>query len=137
LQFEFIKFEFAKMSGWPFAPGEVERAERAGAENARKQNRMPDPSGKEWDAIRKHYALPEPKKVDSVLFEVTLPPKWKVKRDSKDPYGRSSIIYDHEGKRVGDIFLKTTSYDYYGDAGFDRKRLQELGIMKVKTETDA
>jgi len=98
--------------------------------SAAKSYKMPNPEGKEWDAIKSHYQLPKPTKVDYLLSMVTLPPGWSMVPDTNDPYERCSIIKDHECKDVGMVFLKNTSYDYHGYTEFYDSRLQELGILE-------
>jgi hypothetical protein len=111
------------------SPASIEAGEKRAADKARTLGRMPTPSGSSWNAIKSHYGLPDPKRIDSVLSEVTLPAGWKMGADPTDPYHRITIITDHEGQTVGSVFLKDTYYDRYGNISFDKKRLQELGII--------
>lgn len=102
--------------------------EKYAAIDARNHHQIPTPSGKLWEAIQKHYDLPEPETVDSVLSKIKLPDGWKMSADPEDVYNRYSIITDHEGRKVGMTFLKNTGYDYNGYTLFYVQRLQELGI---------
>ena len=95
---------------------------------------IPTPSGDNWKAIQKKYNLPDPIKVDSVQSEVKLPPGWTFKVNKRDV--RHMTIMDHEGKKVGSVFLKQTPYDYYGSVNFDTDRLKELGIDNKSDDSD-
>jgi len=106
----------------------IEDREKARADTARVSRRMPTPSGPLWNAIKYHYGLPDPKHIDCVLSEVTLPDGWKMEADPDDPCRRKTVIIDREGRTVGYVFLKDTFYDRYGSTNFCKKRLQELGI---------
>lgn len=102
--------------------------EHSAVQGALQNNRIPTPSGREWDAICRKYPNVTSEKHDIVQSSVQLPPGWTVKEDPDDPYGRSCVIRDHEGQRVGGTFLKDSGYDYYGYTYFNKDRLVELGI---------
>nr|QBK85454.1 MAG: hypothetical protein LCMAC101_00410 [Marseillevirus LCMAC101] len=107
----------------------IEAREKEAAADSQESGRMPTPSGRLWDSIKSHYNLPDPRRIDKVLSEVTLPAGWKIGADPNDPDRRSTVIIDHEGQTVGCIFLKDTYYDRFGYTSFDKERLQDLGIV--------
>jgi hypothetical protein len=107
----------------------IEAGEKAAVREMLADSRIPTPSGSAWDAIVAYYNLPAAQPIDEVQSRVTLPPGWKIEKNSTDPYGRCCIIRDHEGKEVGDTFLKNTGYDYYGSTNFSKDRLKALGII--------
>ncbi len=60
--------------------------------------------------------LPEPVPVGRVLYQVTLPPGWKVGINSNDH--RQGNILDENDKKVGSFFYSCNPYSHYGSTDF-------------------
>lgn len=58
------------------------------------------------------------KRKDHVLVNVTPPAGWTIRAAGSDPRHRE--IIDAEGVKRGRVFLKVTSYDYYGNSSLIR-----------------
>ena len=50
--------------------------------------------------------------VDKVLVNATLPVGWQILPDERDARNRKMV--NETGEKVASVWLKTTSYDYYG-----------------------
>ena len=83
---------------------------------------LPTPNGWLWESIRRHYHLPIPTPVDSVLSRVVLPFGWYVDEDKQ-------VIYDQYTMFVGSYSIKKMWGEYNGYIFFEEERLEELGIL--------
>jgi len=112
-----------------FSLPNIEAMEKAAVKKMVAESCLPTPKCENWDAIKKFYNLPDPKRVDNVKSIVKLPVGWTVEIDPNDYFKRNCNIKNKNGEKVGSTFLKTTPYNYYGFINFNSEKLKEMGVL--------
>ncbi|MHA2062909.1 MAG: hypothetical protein ACXABY_00860 [Candidatus Thorarchaeota archaeon] len=95
------------------SPNEILSQEKAGSDVVVYGDRIPA-SGTQGEQEQRFldagFKLGE--KTDQVMREAVLPPNWTKVPNREDP--RGVCLVDDKGMIRGSIFIKSTSYDYYG-----------------------
>jgi hypothetical protein len=73
----------------------------------------------------------------SMYIECKLPQGWRKGSDPNDYYGRSSYLFDEQGRKRASMFTKETSYDRYASITFLRRyTVKDLYVNKDGEEVE-